>query len=107
MGYRLSVSELKNEYYGTKHYGYCVKEEQELASYKYLKSIGKVDGDEIFDYCCENPIVLDAEQFRTFIDLYNKEYMSGISWQYPHNILEEEEIKKLCESSYDKLIRWY
>ena len=109
MGYRLEVTDLANHnrYYGTKHYGYVINEnEKKLGSYKYLLSIEKFCGDEFFEYGCENTCILNAEQFRKFIELYNEEYLSGISWKFPHNILEEDEMKVIYESQNDKRIRW-
>ena len=56
MGYRLDIykikenenfkKEVKSIYYGTKLFGYADKEE--LLSYMYLRSIGKLDGKEFF-----------------------------------------------------------
>lgn len=80
MGYRIDITDVvtKTNYYGTKHYGYAkCGDEHQLESFKYLVSIGKMKGDEYFEYGCENACVLNAEQFRRFIELYNKEYMSG------------------------------
>lgn len=114
MGYRLDVTDLgnNNNYYGTKHYGYLKEStsgepgERQLESYKYLVSIGKFNGKELFEYGCENPCELTAEQFKKFIELYNKEYLSGISWETSHNILEEKRMSEIYDSPNRKRIKW-
>ena len=69
MGYRLAISELEQVYYGTKLFGY-VDDETNLKSFKYLKDIDVIKGDEIWDYGFDNPIVLSIKEFKDFRKLY-------------------------------------
>lgn len=79
MGYRLDIfkieenekfdKEIKNIYYGTKLFGYV--EEEELLSYMYLKSVGKLNGDEYFDYSSDISIPLNQIELTIFLNLYN------------------------------------
>lgn len=68
MGYRLAVSEVEQVYYGTKLFGYV--HEETLKSYKYLKDIEAIKGDEQWDYGFDNPIVLSIKEFKDFRKLY-------------------------------------
>lgn len=77
MGYRLSVEKVGDRYpcyYGTKLYGY-VNDETELKSYQWLVKEGFLKADEIYvwDYCCENPILMRVEDFKIFAKLYNED----------------------------------
>ena len=105
MGYRISIKDGVNSYYGTKHYGYYdYYKEHEFESYKYLLSIGKMDGDELFDYGYYGDIELTPEEFRIFIELYNKEYNEFRS--VSHDMMEEPEIISLYNSDRNKQISW-
>nr|DAW55015.1 MAG TPA: hypothetical protein [Caudoviricetes sp.] len=71
MGYRPTFKCLDGsglEFYGTKLYGYC--DETKCFSYQYLLEIGKIDFDTIWDYGCDNSIILSPTQFATFVTLY-------------------------------------
>lgn len=81
MGYRLDIfrvginqethkREVTNVYYGTKLYGYCGYEKS-LLSYMYLKSIGKVDGDEYFNYGSNISIPVNKLELTIFLNLYS------------------------------------
>ena len=107
MGYRIDITSSATglNFYGTKHYGYsfaagyewdseCLK----YPSYRYLKYLNKINGYEIWDYCCENNIRLTAKQFNHFIKLYAKEYNE--------ELLNNEIIKDLMKDKSDKLLRW-
>ena len=80
MGYRLDIykvaenketfkKEVTNVYYGTKLYGY--EDEKSLLSFMYLKSIGKVDGDEYFNYGSSISIPLNKLELTIFLNLYS------------------------------------
>ena len=78
MGYRLDIGkiedqEYKNIYYGTKLYGYQLELSQSL-SYEFLKTIHKFNGEEYFDYGCDNEIILNYEELCLFLKLYNIDY---------------------------------
>ena len=68
MGYRLAISELEQVYYGSKLFGYV--HEEILKSYKYLKDIEAIKGDEQWEYGFYNPIVLSIKEFKDFRKLY-------------------------------------
>lgn len=63
MGYRLTITdkETGKVFYGTKLYGYVVTDI--LSSYRYLISINKFNGNEVFDYSSENKIELSYDEF--------------------------------------------
>lgn len=106
MGYRLEVTDGVNGFYGYKHYGY-VSDSQDydtgdtlkhLKSYQYLQSIGKLDGDEIWDYGCSNRMVLTAEEFRIFMEYYIEEVGATMI---------EASLSALINSSRDKTLEWW
>lgn len=101
MGYRLDINyigeglEVKNLYYGTKLYGYTLDLNESL-SYKFLKTIHKFTGDEIFDYNCYNEITLNYEELCLFLELYNIDYNKFYGYKKQDNeFLEQEEIDDL------------
>ena len=74
MGYRLDIGKIKEDkieplYYGTKLYGYG--DEEEFISYLYLISIGKLKGDEYFNYGSGIQFALNKKEFTIFCNLYN------------------------------------
>lgn len=102
MGYRLNVSSKTNSdksYYGTKLYGYV--DEKNLQSYKWLERHGKLTGDEVWDYGCENTIVLTAEEYQEFIKLYARDYCE--KFVYP-NIMQE--LKEVADDGDVELSWW-
>lgn len=111
MGYRLDIKTFsydkisETRFYGTKYYGYNNLENS--LSYRFLRLINKLEGDEIFDYGEDNTIFLNYSEFKIFCELYNidlnKNYKS-------RNIVNDEfinykEIKSLLEEEYD--IKYY
>lgn len=111
MGFRIFIENKSHTlaFYGTKHYGYCSVDIAELPSFKYLESIRKVESEDSLTLDAGvyfDPIILTAEQFNTFIKLYNEEYMSGISWNQPGNMLEDDEMIKLMNDKEDKEVSW-
>ena len=62
------------DFYGTQLYGYVDK--TNLKSYKYLKQIGKLKGDDFTLYGYENRITLSFMEFAKFIKLYWRELKS-------------------------------
>lgn len=101
MGYRLDIfkieenekfdKEIKNIYYGTKLFGY--EEEEKLLSYMYLKSAGKLNGDEFFDYSSDISIPLNQVELTIFLNLYNIDFKKYNETEQNY-ILEQEKIKK-------------
>lgn len=104
MGYRMSVNDGVNNFYGTKLYGYT--DHTDFLSYKYLLEIGKADGSEFYDYCCENEVVLSAEEFKKFIALYNFDLFYSNTGYGTCNVFEYPEIRKLVNTKFDKVISW-
>ena len=75
MGYRLDIKIFSNNnisetiFYGTKYYGY--NDLENSLSYRFLRLINKLEGDEIFDYGEDNTIFLNYSEFKIFCELYN------------------------------------
>ena len=102
MGYRLDIfkisedtnchKEIKNIFYGTKLFGYCF--EEELLSYMYLKSIGKLDGKEYFGYSSDISIPLNQIELTIFLNLYNIDLIKTNNEIKEKDFLELEEIKE-------------
>ena len=119
MGYRLNVDNFDgtiNYYYGTKHYGYSFiqgyqwdKECLKYPSYRYLKYLKKIDGFELWEYCCSPTIVLTARQFKHFITLYAKEWeeIQGMyrDWQ-GRFLLNDQGIKDALKDKGIKVLSW-
>jgi hypothetical protein len=107
MGYRPDIMDTKRpelRFYDTKLYGYV--DHEQLSSFKYLLSIGKVDEDVIWDYSWQNEMILTAEEFRKFMPLYEKEFDELMSFgklkdYYDYNIIQE-----LLKTDNDKHIEW-
>lgn len=109
MGYRLDIKIFNNNnisetrFYGTKYYGY--NDLENSLSYRFLRLINKLEGDEIFDYGEDNTIFLNYSEFKIFCELYNIDLNN-----YNKNILKDvfinfKEIKTLLEDEYD--IKYY
>lgn len=101
MGYRLNIykikenenfdKEIKDIYYGTKLFGYT--DPEELLSYIYLKSTGKLNGDEYFDYSSDISIPLNQIELTIFLNLYNIDLIR-INKETKEKFLEQLPIKK-------------
>ena len=75
MGYRLSIDKLENKFYGTKLYGYLDFEIlQTLESFKWLKNNKTIDGEDYWYSYNENYIILNSDEIKEFILLYNEDY---------------------------------
>ena len=119
MGYRIDITaENGLNFYGTKHYGYSFeygykydKECLKYPSYRYLKYLKKVDGDDCWNYGCYNPIDLTAKQFRHFIKLYAKEWAEIQTqygdWPESRSLLNEPDIKALMADKGNKHLEWF
>lgn len=109
MGYRIDIRDTKNpnlRFYGTKLYGY-VHDESKLLSCQYLISIGKINDDVfIWDYPFPHEITLTAEEFREFMQLYEKDFDGfgkyGTLSEYP----DYSVIQELMKTDSDKFIDW-
>lgn len=107
MGYRPEFKDLQNPdllFYGTKLYGYV--DESKLQSYKYLLSIGKAEEDDLWDYPFEHEMILTAEQFRKFVDLYEKDFDRYGKFGPLSNYHDYSIIQKLKATESDKHIEW-
>lgn len=104
MGYRLSIDDGVNKFYGTKLYGYT--DHTDFLSYEYLVEIGKADGTEFYDDGIENEIVLDSEQFKKFISLYNFDLFFNNTMYDIFNLFENTDIQKLVNTKFDKVVSW-
>ena len=108
MGYRPEIKDLQNpdlRFYGTKLYGY-VRDDLELPSRRYLISIGKVKDDDVWDYTFSHEMILTAEQFRKFMELYENDFdeygkFGKLSEYHDYNVIQE-----LLKSESDKHIEW-
>lgn len=107
MGYRLEISEVKYKACGGKLFGYC--DEEKLKSYKYLLDKGYLDGDEYFTYGFSGDIVLNSDEFKEFIELYNEDCnkQNRLNGSEKDLIINDKKIKELLESEEDKLIQWW
>lgn len=106
MGYRLNVKDLNDtslEFYGTKLYGYY--KETELESYKYLKSLGKVTEETMWDYCFENKIILTCEEFNIFIKLYAADFKKEAHINLK-DYLDYDILKKIKKTKAKKELTW-
>lgn len=110
MGYRLEVSEVKPRptICGGKLYGYAAGQSEgdgieKLKSYQWLKEYGAINGNEFWTYGCSIDVVLSAEDFREFFDLYRKDFeqING------HELILDSDAMKSYENEEDKLIQWY
>lgn len=110
MGYRLEVSEVKPRHTicGGKLYGYSAGQSEgdgieKLKSYQWLKEYGAINGNEFWCYGCSIDVVLSAENFREFFDLYCKDFkrING------HELTLSPVAIKSYENEEDKLIQWY
>lgn len=109
MGYRLNILDCNNhniEYYGTKLYGYV--DTDKLLSYSYLIQIGKFDGDECFDYSCDNNIILDCVEYKIFIELYAHDLKEFGNYGKILSVTSNSEkiLAELYNSKSDKEISW-
>ena len=106
MGYRLNVRKMNEEekdkiinvYYGTKLYGYTT--EEELISYMYLVSIGKLEHDEFFAYSSNQFFALNKKEFTIFCYLYNIDMEKNVFLSEKNNwFINQKEIQN--ELMYD------
>lgn len=107
MGYRLNIAQIKEVWYGTKLYGYGI-DLSKLLSYQFLVSLDKIDGKECWDYGAYNYIVLDKNEFKEFIKLYDEDLFNNpVYYQQEKNeFINKPEIQKLLKSKCDKLLSW-
>lgn len=118
MGYSMNVTEIDSprndlDWYGAKLFGYYKNDV--LDSMQYLISLGKVDDDAIWDYGIENEITLTADEFRTFLDLYqadfDREYKKRCETRenciyVSFSELSNDSLKEMYKSDYDKRLWW-
>ena len=104
MGYRLEISEIKYKASGGKLFGYVDKEE--LLSHKWLLENGFIEGDEYWNYGCNPQIVLNAEEFREFFNLYAEDLRNLYKYDI-NEILLDKNLEELLKSKNDKLLEWW
>lgn len=108
MGYRLEVDRVKTEYIGSggKLYGYLSKERlMELKSYQWLLDMDFITGTqhEYWGYGYHPEILLNAQNFRRFIELYEEDYYK-INPEHPSNLLAK--LKRESKTDDYKIITW-
>lgn len=105
MGYRLNIEDPEHHlnFYGTKLYGYV--DERSLESYKYLRSIEKVNDDTMFCDCWDNECTLTPEQFAKFISLYEEDYFKDAGYKM-NTHPKYEAIEEMLKTNSDKIISW-
>lgn len=104
MGYRLEVSEAKHTICGGELYGYVDdKDLKKLKSYKWLKKEGYVERGEDWDYGFNPQIILSAEAFREFFDLYLEDYNKIYGCKVT---LDDSELDSY-NNDEDKILEWY
>lgn len=104
MGYRLELHRVIPAESGGKLYGYVSQEYLEsLESWKWLKEKMYIEGDEEWDYGCENMVELPPYEFKTFIELYIKDYNK----YYGEERLTMDHFKESLESGDWILLQWY
>lgn len=105
MGYRLTIKdkETGKEFYGTKLYGYV--DTDLLSSYQYLKSINKFNGDELFEYGCDNDIELSYNEFTEFIMIY---FLDLFIWRKTNIFIypDWESLYNIIKTDGIKIISW-
>lgn len=107
MGYRPEFKDMENPdlcFYGTKLYGYT--DESALSSFQYLLSIRKVERDTIWDYGSPNEMTLTAEQFRKFMQLYEKDFDERSEYLNLCEYHDYNIIRALMQTESDKHIEW-
>lgn len=124
MGYKLDVTteDGRLSYYGTKLYGY-VHDEKELASYRYLEKIGKLDPEQYYFWGegSDHEMRLTKEEFAEFAKLYEQDvrsfltpyrrkigYHENWSWAECDSVCFNgvTSMAELVESDGDKIISW-
>lgn len=103
MGYRLEISELEYKACGGKLYGY-VEDTTELKSYKWLLDKNYIDGDEYWSYGCNPKIILDKEEFKEFIKLYNEDCNNA--GHEKDVVLKDKDFQELIKSDKYKILEW-
>lgn len=107
MGYRLEITDERNielSFYGTKLFGY-VKDNCNLLSFKYLKSIGKINDDNVFDYGYCNAFTLTAEQARRFVKLYGDDYYAEYN-EPLSDVNGYEDLENVLATGNNKIVSW-
>ncbi len=107
MGYRPDIIDVENpmlRFYGTKLYGYV--DTSDLPSCNYLKFLGKIDNDEEWLGGCGPDITLTAKEFRTFMELYEKDFDQYGKYGKLSEYHDYDIIQKLKATESDKHIEW-
>ena len=103
MGYRLEVSELKYKMCCGKLFGYV--DTYNLESYRWLVDNNYLSGDkleEYFDYGYEGNIVLSAEKFKEFIEIYIKDLKKH---KMP-DFIEDKDIEEIVKNDNYVILQW-
>lgn len=111
MGYRPTFRCLDSsnlEFYGTKLFGYV--DERKCLSYQYLAEIRKIDpGEVVWDYCCDNRMVLTAPQFAIFAMLYEHDmnmYSPYFKGTFKWDAVEHGIVNEIIARDCDKEVYW-
>lgn len=114
MGYRLEISKSEHKKRCGKLYGY-VENEKELKSYKWLKINGFLKNlvDDWYDYNVNPKIILDSNEFKEFIKLYNEDMNENMPGDLKTSgfekdwVINDETIQELLNDFEDKILEWY
>lgn len=112
MGYYLNITDGKIHIELPKFYGYV--DLYGLLSPDYLYDLGKIEATDIFYWSPDGPeFDLDPEQFRTFMDLYQKDiqqyhFSSGSIYYSDRDLYKHSpKLRDLYENNKTKHLDWY
>ena len=103
MGYRLEISKMKHAYCAGKLYGYTT--EEDLKSYKWLLEHEYITEKESWTYECNPQIVLNAKEFKEFIELYNEDLKEEYK-ETEDFLIDDEKMQELINDNCDKVLEW-
>lgn len=107
MGYRLNVRKVRpEEICGGKLFGYT--DARELKAFRFLVEKGLLEEEDWihFEGYGEMPLVLDAETFRRFVELYDEDLREHGTVGPAFTLAGDPEVQKLLEDPCDKVIHW-
>lgn len=106
MGYGMEIQECAPSVYGGKLFGYG--DTSTMKSFRFLVDLRKLGEEDAICFECsaEMPILLNAEQFRTFIKLYDEDLKDLWGDELISTLREIPEVMELMNSRRDKVLHW-